>query len=303
MLRNKKINLAVLGISDGNGHPYSWSSIINGFNDKYLDNCPFPIIVEYLREKSFPSNKIKNVEVTHVWTQDTDVSKNIAQIAKIKNIENDYKNLIDKVDGILLARDDFENHYEISLPFLRAGIPIYIDKPIATNIKDLKRIYDEQKYIGQIFSCSAIRFASEFNLDKSYLDKFGGIIKIIAIAPKDWSHYSIHIIDPVLKLFNLFGDYKILSVEKYNHYGRSIEVKWNNSFNTEFITTGEMSTEISIEIIGNYKAEKLIFKDPFNAFKNALEEFISGIREGNEKITLKELHSIVKIIEEGNNIG
>ena len=32
----KDINLGLIGISEGNGHPYSWSAIINGYNEAYL---------------------------------------------------------------------------------------------------------------------------------------------------------------------------------------------------------------------------------------------------------------------------
>ena len=47
----KKINIGLIGYSDGNGHPFSWSAIVNGFNQKYLNKCPFPIIRDYLSEE------------------------------------------------------------------------------------------------------------------------------------------------------------------------------------------------------------------------------------------------------------
>ena len=44
-----KLNLGILGISRGNGHPYSWSSIINGCNETELKKCPYEIIIKYLK--------------------------------------------------------------------------------------------------------------------------------------------------------------------------------------------------------------------------------------------------------------
>ena len=38
------------------------------------------------------------------------------------------------------------------------------------------------------------------------IESYGTIFKIIATAPKDWLHYSIHIIEPVLNIFNLYND-------------------------------------------------------------------------------------------------
>ena len=67
--------------------------------------------------------------------------------------------MIGKVDALLLARDDYENHIKFSTPFLKAGIPVYIDKPIATNKKMLDNILSYQMFSGQIFSHTALRFA------------------------------------------------------------------------------------------------------------------------------------------------
>ena len=43
------IRLAMLGMVDGNGHPYSWSAIINGTYDaEAMASCGFPVIPQYL---------------------------------------------------------------------------------------------------------------------------------------------------------------------------------------------------------------------------------------------------------------
>ncbi len=45
------LRLGIIGVSEGNGHPYSWSSIFNGFDRKELKKCPYPTIIEYLKKK------------------------------------------------------------------------------------------------------------------------------------------------------------------------------------------------------------------------------------------------------------
>ena len=46
------------------------------------------------------------------------ISEKIAKTCYIENIVQKYEDMIGKVDGILLARDDAENHLEMSKPFL-----------------------------------------------------------------------------------------------------------------------------------------------------------------------------------------
>ena len=48
-----QLKIGIIGISEGNGHPYSWSSIFNGFDEKELIKCPYPAIIEYLKKKNF----------------------------------------------------------------------------------------------------------------------------------------------------------------------------------------------------------------------------------------------------------
>ena len=107
-----------------------------------MKTCPNTrAIPEYLFTKTWPDSAIKHVNVSHIWTQNLTSSKYIAACAKIPNVVENIEDMFGNVDGILLARDDFENHYENAkkYPFL-SGIPIFIDKPIATNLIDLDLI-------------------------------------------------------------------------------------------------------------------------------------------------------------------
>ena len=43
------IRLGVIGMSPGNGHPYSWAAIVNGrYNEKEMTNCGYAGIPIYL---------------------------------------------------------------------------------------------------------------------------------------------------------------------------------------------------------------------------------------------------------------
>ena len=296
---SKELNLGLIGISEGNGHPFSWSSIINGNNHKYLNKCPYPIIRDYLTDKKNLNESIKNVNVTHIWTQKKEFSKAISDFSNIPNIVSDFKDMIGSVDGLLLARDDYENHHKFSEPFLEAGIPVYIDKPIAVSKNKLDTLLSSQLYSGQIFSHSALRFAKEFNFGNNYLNEFGIIKEIIAISPKDWPRYSIHIIEPVLNSFNLNDNFHILNA-KQSIDGRSeLEVKWEDNLMVQFITTGQSTDQFSIEIRGTNKEEVVKFNDTYNAFKTCILEFINGIQNKSNFYPEKELYLYVELIEAG----
>ncbi len=43
------IRLGIIGMTEGNGHPYSWSAIFNQYDREAMtEECPFPGIPAYL---------------------------------------------------------------------------------------------------------------------------------------------------------------------------------------------------------------------------------------------------------------
>ena len=97
-------------MSEGNGHPYSWSAIFNGYNEQFMKDCAFPVIPSYLSRQNFPADAITGACVTNIWTQSISLSNHIARSANINTVNQNITDMIDQVDAVLLARDDSENH-------------------------------------------------------------------------------------------------------------------------------------------------------------------------------------------------
>ena len=125
------LKIGVIGLSEGNGHPYSWSAIINGdYNEKEMNNCAYAGIPLYLKANRSTLG-IEGAKVSHVWTQDRNISEHIAKASLIDNVVDNTEDMIGQVDAVLLARDDPENHKAMAQPFLDADVPLFIDKPLA----------------------------------------------------------------------------------------------------------------------------------------------------------------------------
>ena len=80
------IKIGIVGFSSGNGHPYSWSAIFNGYDKHKIHDCGFPVIADYLSKRSLPEECIFGAKVTHIWTEDYDLSKKIATVSLIDNV-------------------------------------------------------------------------------------------------------------------------------------------------------------------------------------------------------------------------
>ena len=297
----KKLRLGVIGMSEGNGHPYSWSAIFNGYNKEGMDTCPFPVIPDYLGNEVFPDNFLHDLaEVTHIWTQDKKISEHVAKAARISKVCELLNDMIGEVDAVLLARDDAENHYHFAKPFLEAGIPVYIDKPFALSQQEANRLWDLASYENQIFTCSALQFAKEFQLSVLNSEELGEIKAVWATVPKSWEKYAVHIIEPVLNLLPNRGE--LLAVKELPLNSSEIcgvQVQWSSGIIAQFQSGGKLPITLSIKVLGTIGVQDLKFEDTFYAFKSALRRFVYLVNGEGINIPRTFTQEMVTILEAG----
>jgi hypothetical protein len=117
--------------------------------------------------------------------------------------------LLEKVDVVLLESVDGRIHLQEAVPVIKAGKPLWIDKPVAGSLADAIVIYDlAKKHNAPCFSSSSLRFGESIQ----------AILKDEAVGPiagadtwgpcsystgtPDLFFYGIHGIEP---LFTLMG--------------------------------------------------------------------------------------------------
>lgn len=295
------LKLGVIGLSEGNGHPYSWSAIFNGYNQEAMEHCGFPVIPRYLEQQKWPESRIPDAEVVSVWTQTPELSEQVARTSLVETIVNRPQDMLGNIDALLLARDDAENHLKYAEPFLEAGIPIYIDKPIALSLDGLAKLYALEQYSGQIFTCSALRYSDELRLNEEDRAQLGEIRQVIACTPKSWAKYAVHIIEPVLNMLPVGDSPKEFTrmAGKPGSGADALLVNWESGIQTSFFATGAGVTPIFIRVLGTCGWKELVFTDSFSAFKRALETFISGIQNCTMESPREFNSRVVQILEEG----
>lgn len=77
-------------------------------------------------------------------------------------IVDDLQKLVDQSDAMLLETNDGRPHLEQVIPALKAGRPVFIDKPIAGSLTDAVAIFELSRHFKTpLFSSSSLRFAKE----------------------------------------------------------------------------------------------------------------------------------------------
>ena len=296
----RKIKLGVIGMSEGNGHPYSWSAIFNGYDTAFMKECPFPVIPDYLGKQKFPEDGLGHLAaVTTVWCQEKSMGEHIAAAAKINHVASKMEDMIGNIDALLLARDDADNHYEMALPFLKAGIPVFIDKPLAVKKSEAEKIMAAQVFPNQVFSCTALRYAQELLLTEAEKKEVGKIVMVEGSVMKKWETYGIHVLEPLVAQLPHRG--KLVDVKHVSAAGRKqVLIEWENV--TGYIkTTGDVMAPLELKFMGDTGTVVKKFGDTFNAFKNALAAFIEVVHNPAKNIAQHETLEMVTILEKAQS--
>ena len=70
--------------------------------------------------------------------------------------------LLGRVDAVFVEANDGSVHTDLALPFVDAGLPVFVDKPLATTVEDARRMVDAARAKGTpLFSASSLRYALE----------------------------------------------------------------------------------------------------------------------------------------------
>src|SRR5438128_2403213 len=117
--------------------------------------------------------------------------------------------LLEKVDVVLLESVDGRIHLQEAVPVIKAGKPLFIDKPVAGSLADAIVIYDlAKKHNVPCFSSSSVRFSPGIQelLKNEQLGTIAGAVTWGSCAYQegtpDMFFYGIHGIEP---LFVLMG--------------------------------------------------------------------------------------------------
>ncbi|WP_178021666.1 hypothetical protein [uncultured Paenibacillus sp.] len=128
----------------------------------------------------------ENGRTNEVWCKEN----GIEQLPSIQDV-------VERSDClIVLSPDNPEFHEELSQLPLRSGKPTYIDKTFAPDRETAIRLFGLAEQHGTpMYSTSALRFASEYaEIDPA------GIQTISSWGPGAFSNYSIHQIEPIVRL-------------------------------------------------------------------------------------------------------
>lgn len=164
----------------------------------------------------------EDARVTHIYGTDPARTREVAENADIPHIVAKAEDMLGKVDGVLCVWRHGDRHLPETLPFLEAGVPAFVDKPLAIKLDDAKTLIAAAERAGVGFSSfSTLRFAeSTLAFLAEAEERAGELTAGISTGPADLDSeygglffYAIHAVE----LMNAVWGYGCRSVSAVAH--------------------------------------------------------------------------------------
>jgi predicted dehydrogenase len=288
------IRLGIIGISEGNGHPFSFSSIINGYSDSALAASGWPGIYDYVRRRDPSEFGFDGVEVTHAWTQNPEVTRKLCESSRIPHSVTAPEDLIGKVDGVIIARDDYENHFSMALPFLKAGLHVCVDKPLSIDTDEL-RVFRKYLENGKLMSCAGMRYARELDEPRSSLAAYGEVRLIRGAILNSWEKYGVHLLDAILNVVQS----RPVSIAPIDASHVSLAVRMDDGALLQLDALGDVTRCFRIDIFGTKHISSHEITDNFSMFRRLLWHFVQSMKTGLRAIEPDQTLTVMRLLIAG----
>ena len=291
----KEFKIAMLGMVDGNGHPYSWSAMFNGYDKQEMEKCPVPVIPRYLEKEPKSSFGVRGAKITHIWTDDPEDAKKVAKASLIPNIVNKPEDVIGEVDAVIIGTDKGGEHVWRARPFVEAGIPIFVDKPLCDNVEDLNTFRKWVKDGAKIMSSSSLRYTKEYMPYFESTNELGELRYVNMTMAKSWERYGIHALEPVYRITG--GGY--VSVQNTGGINNNIvHLVHKNGIDINLAVIYD-SAASELKLVGTKDSVCVPLKDSYYSFHKQLDVFVEYLETGRTPYPFSDTVELMQIIIAG----
>lgn len=291
---SNQLRLAIAGVNFA--HDYVYPVIINGFEPEKTDKWFKKGWVKMYEGKT-PSPLDPEVRIVKIWGEKKEEVKILAEVLHLEICEN-LEDLIEDIDGVLILEELTGNpplRYKLVEPFLKKGIPVFLDKSPAEDLSYAEKIIDlAREYKTPFMSCSSLKFTREAEELKKEIPQIEPVKICYAIGPGELSSYGIHTISFLQSIFGTgvksvqgFSEGEINLAKLQYEDGRIAIVQISKVIKTPF----------TLIIYGGKGYKRIEQKDSYSAYYETTRQMIKMFKEKKEPIPLEETLEIVKIVE------
>jgi len=155
-------------------------------------------------DKKFPG-----IEVKYVWGETEAFAKAAMEKGGIPEMVKDPKQMLGKIDALIVDHRHAKFHLEAARPFIEARIPTFIDKPFCYRVEEGKKFLALARQAGTpVTSYSGVAHSANTLNIKKQVEALGPINHVVSYGPVDIHSvyggvffYGVHLVEPLMYIF------------------------------------------------------------------------------------------------------
>ncbi len=245
---------------------------------------------------------VKGFNVDYVWGETEKYAKDAAKKGSIANIVDKPKDMLGKVDAVIVDHRHPKYHLKPVTPFIKKGIPAFVDKPFCYRSEEGSEFLEVASKSGApVTSFSVLPHQKSFKRFVKKLDSAGDILAGETWGPCDllskWGgifFYGIHQVDMILKAFG-YNVSKVLVTANGN--GATGQLMYPDGKIVTMHLINEGCSGFGIGVIGSKKNihQDIVFDE--NPYLTGIKTFTKMFKTGQEPESADEMLIPVKVLE------
>lgn len=245
--------------------------------------------------------RYKGVEITCVCGDSAAETEAFANTCNVSSIIDNPSHVIGSIDAVMIMHRHPERHYQAAIPFIKAGVPVFIDKPMTTSTTEARSILNlAKRHRTPIASFSVLPLQPGFATLKSRLSSSDRIISADIFGPCDINdqsggvfYYGIHSVALALKLLGY--DITHIDLLKQEHDvatlfasgGQTVRIHLINDWTQPFTVMIKTATQTLHQVIA---------LGP-DYFLPGLDQIIHMFKTGREPEEHKHIAEMISVLE------
>lgn len=289
------LRLAMIGMVEGNAHAYSWSAIVNGYHRGEMGRIApeYRGILDYLGDQPDSEFPVPGTRVTHVWVDPPFDAHHVARAALIPHVLARPEDAIGQVDAVIVSRDLAGEHAARCRPFVEAGLPVFVDKPLVDTTTDLALFEAWVREGKAIMSSSCMRYAKEFAPYRQSTRNLGAIQYASVTTMKSWERYGIHAMEAV---YPILGPGFVSARNTGTRERNVVHFKHRSGADLIVVASEAMYGAFGLLTLCGTKSHAVAkFADTFHSFKSQLLDFIRFVETGVRPFPFAETAELMRM--------
>ena len=243
-----------------------------------------------------------DVEVLGVYSDDKAAAESLSEKYGVKSMCA-FDEAVGKVDGVIVTARHGANHYKYAAPYIKTGVPMFIDKPITVSEEDALKLARECKKAGVKLTggstcvhderVQTLKAEHDGNKDGKTLSGFVRCPVNLKNNYGDFYFYSEHLADIASTVFGFYPE----SVKAYKNAEKITVVFRYKDYDVIGLYVDKNNLYYAMRIAENgVHGEKLPINELNPCFKVEFDNFYGLLCGKNQRLSYEDLIAPVFVL-------